>query len=284
MSSRFTVSIFIILFGVLLGLVVWQDQLFHSETPLLPVSNTTEKSNTDTHTQTEKDRIVAKESDKGMVPIAQIYSPKTHENISSPLIVSGEAPAAWFANDALEVLLLMPDQSVIARTTAPMPRTLVAVSPETMMPFEVHLEFDVVRYADAQVHVVVQPSTHEKTAPSAVQVVQVVPFTKEQSIHIELPIALAEISSPVELKGEAAGWYFEGSFPIDILGSDGSLLGQGYVTATEDWMQVGFVPFIGSVSFLVPVGMTTGTIRFMKDNPSAIPANDISVDFPVVFE
>ena len=103
-------------------------------------------------------------------------------------------------------------------------------------------------------------------------------------IKIDLPIQNQKISSPVSLKGEARGqWYFEASFPVQVLDGDGTILGSGTGQAQGEWTTTNFVPFIGEISFSKPKGKT-GTIVFKKDNPSGLPANDDFVSIPINFE
>ena len=102
-------------------------------------------------------------------------------------------------------------------------------------------------------------------------------------IRVASPKANDTVASPAVITGEARGtWYFEATFPIDILAPDGTVLGRGYAEALSDWMTEDFVPFTASVQF-DPAGRTNGIIRIMKDNPSGLPENDAHIDIPVMF-
>jgi hypothetical protein len=91
-------------------------------------------------------------------------------------------------------------------------------------------------------------------------------------------------SAPVKISGSARGnWYFEASFPVQVLDSDGTVLGSGTGQAQGEWTTTNYVPFIGEISFTKPKGKT-GSIVFKKDNPSGLPANDDSVSIPINFE
>ncbi len=91
------------------------------------------------------------------------------------------------------------------------------------------------------------------------------------------------ITNPVELKGEARGyWYFEASFPVELRDSNDLLLASGIATAQGDWMTVDFVPFAATLTFSQPT-TATGKLILKKDNPSGDPANDDSLVMPVVF-
>jgi hypothetical protein len=109
-------------------------------------------------------------------------------------------------------------------------------------------------------------------------------FVYKDLIKISKPKTGDKISSPIAVAGEARGqWYFEASFPIQVLDEDGTILGSGPIQAQGEWMTTEFVPFSGEISFTKPKGQT-GSIVFKKDNPSGLPANDDSVSIPVKFQ
>jgi hypothetical protein len=102
-------------------------------------------------------------------------------------------------------------------------------------------------------------------------------------IKIIEPKAGDTINSPAKFSGSARGnWFFEASFPIEILAIDGSVLGQGIAQAAGEWMTENFVDWSASVSF-DPKGNTIGIVKFKRDNPSGMPENDMSVEVPVMF-
>ena len=108
--------------------------------------------------------------------------------------------------------------------------------------------------------------------------------TITQGLQISLPQANAIVTSPAAIEGTVTGggWFFEASFPIKILDSDGTVLGQGTAQALSDWMSTGTVPFSASIPFTTPHD-ATGTIVFSKDNPSGAPENDMSFSIPISF-
>lgn len=102
-------------------------------------------------------------------------------------------------------------------------------------------------------------------------------------IQIITPRQNSEISSPLHVTGSAKGtWFFEASFPVQVYDSDLKLLGYGIVSAKDDWMTENFVPFSGDISF-EDSKISSGWVRFKKDNPSGLAENDASFDVPVVF-
>lgn len=109
---------------------------------------------------------------------------------------------------------------------------------------------------------------------------------KSDLIVVESPVPKANVTSPVEVSGIARGyWFFEASFPIIVTDWDGKIIGEGYATAQGDWMTEDFVPFSGTVSFVLPESSPyqRGTIIFKRDNPSGLSENDDALEIPVLF-
>jgi hypothetical protein len=91
------------------------------------------------------------------------------------------------------------------------------------------------------------------------------------------------VQTPIKLEGKAKGsWFFEGSFPVSLLGDDGSVLGYAALKALGNWQTADFVNFSGTLSFKLPKG-TTGKLIFSKDNLSGLPENSKQFIIPVKF-
>jgi hypothetical protein len=106
---------------------------------------------------------------------------------------------------------------------------------------------------------------------------------ENENIKLEIPLPNALISSPLEVRGEARGtWYFEASFPIELLDGNGVRLASYYAQAEGEWMTVEFVPFNTILTFETPT-TTTGTLILHKDNPSGLPEFDDQIRIPVRF-
>ncbi len=107
--------------------------------------------------------------------------------------------------------------------------------------------------------------------------------TTADKIFLESPASGAKISSPVELSGQARGpWYFEAVFPIQIIGTNGAVLGSGQGRAGSDWMTKDFVPFTAAISFNAG-SSTAGFIRLKNDNASGATSTAEQIDIPVTF-
>lgn len=106
----------------------------------------------------------------------------------------------------------------------------------------------------------------------------------DDRIRVAEPQPDTAVTSPLDFRGEARGmWYFEASFPVELLDANGKRLAQTIATAEDDWMTEEFVPFSGTISWSETPETPSGILRFHRDNPSGLPEHDASVDVPVVF-
>lgn len=105
-------------------------------------------------------------------------------------------------------------------------------------------------------------------------------------IRIHTPTPQARITSPLIVSGKARGnWFFEGSFPIQVVNWDGLIIGEGHATAQGEWTTTEFVPFTGTISYTLPTGTpyNKGTVIFKKDNPSGLSEHDDVREVPIFF-
>lgn len=109
---------------------------------------------------------------------------------------------------------------------------------------------------------------------------------KGNLIRVASPRPGEKIRSPLIVAGEARGnWYFEASFPIQLLDSNGRdvSLTPPYITALGEWMTEEFVPFSATLTFTLPQ-TSTGTLILIKDNPSGHPEFDDELRIPIIFD
>lgn len=111
--------------------------------------------------------------------------------------------------------------------------------------------------------------------------------TPEEMVKIISPLADQKISSPVMVKGMAfGGWFFEGSFPIQITDAAGTVLGEAPAVTTEDWAKAALagekIGFTAKITFKKTTAKQ-GYIVLKQDNPSGLPENDHEVKIPVNF-
>jgi len=104
-------------------------------------------------------------------------------------------------------------------------------------------------------------------------------------IIVDLPFPGAVVGKDFTVVGKARGsWFFEASFPIDVLDKDGKILFQTYATAKGEWMTQDFVPFKSQLIQLPDYYIGPATLVLHKDNPSDLPGNDASASFPITVE
>lgn len=103
-------------------------------------------------------------------------------------------------------------------------------------------------------------------------------------IKVELPYPGAVVGKNFSVIGTARGtWFFEASFPVEVLDKNGNSLYKGISQAQSDWMTENFVPFRADIK--IPENyMGLGTLVLKKDNPSGLPAHDASISFPITIE
>lgn len=104
------------------------------------------------------------------------------------------------------------------------------------------------------------------------------------NIVVELPFPEATISKEFTVTGKARGtWFFEASFPIEVLDKNGVTLARGVARAEDDWMTTKFVPFKADIT--LPKTYTgKATLILKKDNPSGLPENEASISFSLTVE
>lgn len=108
------------------------------------------------------------------------------------------------------------------------------------------------------------------------------PYADE--IVIDSPKANNEVSSPFTITGKARGsWYFEASFPIQLLDNAGNVVTTSHATAQGDWMTTDFVPFTATLNFDAG-NANNGILVIKNDNPSGDPARDKEIRIPLQFK
>ncbi len=103
-------------------------------------------------------------------------------------------------------------------------------------------------------------------------------------ITVGLPFAGAVVGKEFKVIGKARGsWFFEASFPIELLDKDGKKLASGIAQAKGDWMTENFVEF--SADIKAPSSyIGKATLVLKKDNPSGLPEKEASISFPLTVE
>jgi len=103
-------------------------------------------------------------------------------------------------------------------------------------------------------------------------------------IRINKPRPNEFVQSPLEIEGEARGyWFFEADFPVRLLDANGEELGTAIARTSSDWMTEDFVLFEATLEFQTPT-TEKGTLILEKDNPSGLPEHADELRIPVRFK
>lgn len=101
-------------------------------------------------------------------------------------------------------------------------------------------------------------------------------------VMLDSPRSDQTVSSPLTIEGRARGsWFFEASFPVELVDSQNNRLGISFVQAQSDWMTADFVPFLGRLDYQA-AATTSGRLILMNDNPSGLPENQKQFSIPVI--
>ncbi|MEN9622213.1 MAG: hypothetical protein RLZZ67_647 [Candidatus Parcubacteria bacterium] len=103
-------------------------------------------------------------------------------------------------------------------------------------------------------------------------------------ISVSLPFPGAVTGKNFSVIGQARGlWFFEATFPLELVDTKGNLVARTVAHAESDWMTENLVPF--TADFKVPetfIGQATLVLK--KDNPSGLAEYDASMSFPINVE
>lgn len=103
------------------------------------------------------------------------------------------------------------------------------------------------------------------------------------NIRVTYPQPNALVGKTFTITGEARKWYFEGSFPVEVIDANGRRLAQGIAQAQGEWMTTNFVPFKAPITLSATPATQTGTIILRNDNPSGLPQYDEEFRVPIRF-
>ena len=108
-------------------------------------------------------------------------------------------------------------------------------------------------------------------------------YKYRDEIIVDFPRPLTKVENPLTVTGKAKGmWFFEGSFPVELVDESGVSLGKTAAKAQGDWMTSDFVSFKAELNF-IKSSSAKGKLIIKNDNPSGEAANQKEVTIPVDF-
>ncbi|MBD3360596.1 hypothetical protein GF366_02215 [Candidatus Peregrinibacteria bacterium] len=107
----------------------------------------------------------------------------------------------------------------------------------------------------------------------------------DSTIKVTNPLPNSEVTSPIELKGEAVGsWFFEGSFQVFLVDMNRNKISDSFATAQDEWMTEDFVPFKSEVPFEIKEDTVYAKLILEYENPSGIPEHAKMLEIPVILK
>ncbi|MEX2341260.1 MAG: Gmad2 immunoglobulin-like domain-containing protein [Candidatus Paceibacterota bacterium] len=107
----------------------------------------------------------------------------------------------------------------------------------------------------------------------------------EDLIKVENPHPGGVVGKEFVVTGEARGyWFFEATFPIEVVGATGDIIAGSYATANGDWMTEEFVSFTSEIIDLPSAYVGPATLILHRSNASGLPEHDASISIPIVVE
>lgn len=98
---------------------------------------------------------------------------------------------------------------------------------------------------------------------------------------LDSPLVNGEVTSPFAITGEVRGtWMFEASLSYRIETLAGAILGNGVLTAQDDWMTEDLVPFSGTGTY-PSSGQSELLLIIEKSNASGLPEHSYDAVFPI---
>lgn len=107
--------------------------------------------------------------------------------------------------------------------------------------------------------------------------------SNDSEVIVSSPTEGSEVSSPLNVEGEAPGtWFFEARAQVRLLDASGDVLATAPATTDDDWQTEDLVSFEAELEFDAPTSEESGTLVFASANPSGLPENEMTFEVPVV--
>ena len=112
--------------------------------------------------------------------------------------------------------------------------------------------------------------------------------SKSNMITVSTPLVAgvaAALPQTSVISGTARGmWFFEGTFPVEVVDQEGNIVGSGNAKAEGEWMTENFVAYKAEIQTTGTVAGNSGSILLKKDNPSGEANKDDLLEVPVIFQ
>ena len=92
---------------------------------------------------------------------------------------------------------------------------------------------------------------------------------------------------PLLFDGEVKGfWFFEATFPVTVELADGTVIGEGYAQAQDEWMTTDVVPYYAVVEKKAGAPDYTGQAALVlrRHNASGLPEHDLEFATPLFID
>lgn len=109
--------------------------------------------------------------------------------------------------------------------------------------------------------------------------------TTSDEITVNFPTDNQAVTSPIQIKGKVVGnWFFEGSFPVELLNSNGEVIATATASTPEDWATTSVIDFSATLVYPKATSTDRGLIILKNDNPSGDPSRDKKDFIPVILK
>ncbi len=137
--------------------------------------------------------------------------------------------------------------------------------------------FDWGRGGNSEQNVTSTTSTSTSTSTSAH------PYLDQ--IVVYTPVDNQVVTSPIKITGKARGtWYFEASFPVQLMDLSGNIIAAMPAQAQGDWMTTDFIDFKAELSYNNASSTGRAVLVIRNDNPSGEPSRDKYIYIPVILK
>ena len=104
-------------------------------------------------------------------------------------------------------------------------------------------------------------------------------------IFVSYPIDNQVVTNPIYISGTVKGnWFFEGSFPVQLIDSNGAVITTALAHTDGDWMTTDYVNFSATLEYPKATTTERALILLKNDNPSGDPARDQEKFIPVTLK